>query len=403
MLIELTELKRVEGTLRQTEDQLRHAQKMEAIGRLAGGVAHDFNNILSVILSYGELVQQGLPGPSAVLDDVVEIRRAAQRAAGLTRQLLMFSRQQVLETQIVDFNALLVGLDKMLRRILGEDVALTTIPARRLGMVRADPGSLEQVVMNLVVNARDAMPRGGRLTIETANVALDEAFAAAHVGVAPGAHVLLAVTDTGTGMDTETQARIFEPASSRRRTRARARELGLSTVFGIVRQSGGTVWVSSEPGQGTTFRVYLPRVDGKATTLAATVPPETLRARTETILLVEDDAQLRTVAASILRKAGYEVLPASSGEEAVEVLDAHPATLHLLLSDVVLPGMSGPDLARLLVARQPGMRVLCMSGYADDSVVRHGALRPGIAFLQKPITPAALTRKVREVLDAARA
>jgi hypothetical protein len=381
----------------QLEAQLRQAQKMEAVGRLAGGVAHDFNNALSVILSYSEMLSDGLPREDAMRADLGEIGKAARRAADLTRQLLMFSRQQVLAPRVVDLNELLAGTERMLRRLLGEDVELALLPQRPLGSVRIDPGSIEQVIVNLAVNARDAMPTGGKLTLETADVTLDDAFAQDHLGVTPGPHVMLAVTDTGVGMDRATQSRIFEPFFTTK-DKTKGTGLGLSTVFGIVQQSGGTVWVYSEPGRGTTFKVYLPRVEGPAESILPTAPPATLRG-SETVLLVEDDDQVRAVAGGILRRHGYRVIEAHEGGEALRLAGEHAGTIRLLLTDVVMPGMSGTELARQLAQKCPAMRVLFMSGYTDDSIVRHGVLEASMAFLQKPFTPEVLTRRVREVLD----
>ncbi|HLA88802.1 MAG TPA: ATP-binding protein, partial [Gemmatimonadaceae bacterium] len=330
--------------------------------------------------------------------EVEEIRKAATRGAALTRQLLLFSRQQLLEPKVVDLNELLSGMDKMLQRILGADVDLVSLTAQSLGRVRVDPGSIEQVIMNLVVNARDAMPTGGKLTMQTGNVVLDEAYAREHLGVTPGPHVMLAVTDTGTGMDQATQARIFEPFFTTKE-KGKGTGIGLSTVFGIVQQSGGHVWVYSEPGRGTTFKIYLPRVDAAVEAVRAIEPPATLRG-SETILLAEDDDQVRAVALGILRKRGYRVIEARNAGEALRQSEKHAGTIHLLLSDVVMPEMSGPELGRRLASARPDMKVLCMSGYTDDSIVRHGVLEAGIAYLQKPLTADALTTKVREVLES---
>jgi two-component system cell cycle sensor histidine kinase/response regulator CckA len=384
--------------LRKTEEQLRQSQKMEAVGRLAGGVAHDFNNVLSVILSYGELLLADLKPGEPMRDDVEEITKAGKRAAELTRQLLMFSRQQVLEPKVLDLNEVLTSMDKMLQRILGADVDLVSLPAQPLGRVRMDPSSLEQVIMNLVVNARDAMPKGGKLTMETGNVLLDEAYAREHLGVTPGPHVMLAVTDTGTGIDKPTLARIFEPFFTTKAS-GKGTGLGLSTVFGIVQQSNGSIWVYSEPGKGTTFKVYLPRVDSALERIRSTDPPTT-SGGSETILLVEDNDQVRAVARGILGRNGYDVIEARNAGEALLHSEKHAGSIHLLLSDVVMPQMSGPELAKRLATARPEMKVLCMSGYTDDSIVRHGVLEDSVAYLQKPITPETLARKVREVLDA---
>jgi PAS domain S-box-containing protein len=395
---DLTAQRKAEGALRHTEEQLRQAHKMEAVGRLAGGIAHDFNNVLSVILSYGQMLLADLKPGEPMRDDVEEIQKAGKRAADLTRQLLMFSRQQVLEAKVLDLNEVLTGMDKMLQRILGADVDLVSLPVQPLGRVRADPSSVEQVIMNLVVNARDAMPTGGKLTMETGNVVLDEAYAQAHLGVKPGPHVMLAVTDTGTGMDKATLTQIFEPFFTTKEI-GKGTGLGLSTVFGIMQQSGGSVWVYSEPGEGTTFKVYFPRVDASVEATRATEPPTTLRG-SETILLVEDDDQVRVVVRGILRRSGYHVIEARNAGEALLHSEEHAGTIDLLLSDVVMPQMSGPALAKRLASVRPNMKVLCMSGYTDDSIVRHGVLEAHFAYLQKPITPEALTMKVREVLDA---
>jgi two-component system, cell cycle sensor histidine kinase and response regulator CckA len=381
------------------EDQLRQSQKMEAVGRLAGGVAHDFNNVLSVILSYSEIVISDLTPGDPRLGDVEEIQKAAKRATGLTKQLLMFSRQQVLERRVIDLNDLLVGMDKMLRTVLGADVDLVSVSAPDLGRIRVDPSSVEQVILNLVVNARDAMAKGGKLTLETGNVVLDEAYALEHMGAQPGPHVMLAVTDTGSGMGKATLARIFEPFFTTKPT-GKGTGLGLSTVFGIAQQSGGSVWVHSEPGKGTTFKVYFPRVSDSLDVRRTVKPPITRRG-SETILLVEDDDQVRIVARGILGLSGYRVLEARNARDAILRSERHQGKIHLLLADVVMPHMSGPELASRLVAARPDMKVLCMSGYTDDSIVRHGVLEADVAFLQKPITPESLTTKIREVLDAA--
>lgn len=389
---------KVREAARRLEGQLRQSQKMEAVGRLAGGIAHDFNNVLSVILSYGEMLLTEMKPDEPMRGDVEEIRKAGLRAAELTRQLLTFSRQQVIEPKVLDLNEVLTSMDKMLQRILGADVDLVSLPTLSLGRVRVDPGNIQQVIMNLVVNARDAMPTGGKLTMETGNVVLDAGYARAHLGVTPGPHVMLAVTDTGTGIDTATLTRIFEPFFTTKEI-GKGTGLGLSMVFGIVQQSGGSVWVYSELGKGTTFKIYLPRVDAALDAVRSTATPANLRG-SETILLVEDDDQVRVVAAGILRMNGYDVIEGRNAGEALLHSESHPGTIHLLLSDVVMPQMSGPELAKRLAQTRPDMKVLCMSGYTDDSIVRHGVLEAHIAYLQKPITPETLTTKVREVLDA---
>jgi two-component system cell cycle sensor histidine kinase/response regulator CckA len=393
---DLTDRKRAEKALNTKDEELRQSQKMEAIGRLAGGIAHDFNNVLSVILSYGEFLQAEMKPDEPMRVDVEEILAAGKRAVALTRQLLMFSRQQVVAPKVVDLNEVLRGIHNMLQRILGADVDLVSLPARALGRVRVDPSSMEQVILNLVVNARDAMPTGGKLTMETGNVVLDEAYARAHLGVKPGPHVMLAVTDSGTGIDKATQARIFEPFFTTKEV-GKGSGLGLSTVFGIAQQSGGSVWVYSELGKGTTFKVYLPQVDAPIEAIPATESP-TAQGGSETILLVEDDDQVRIVAQDILRKNGYQVIVARNAGEALLHSEKHVDRIHLLLSDVVMPQMSGPELAKRLATTRPNMKVLCMSGYTDDSIVRHGLLEADLAFIQKPITPDSLATRVREVL-----
>jgi two-component system, cell cycle sensor histidine kinase and response regulator CckA len=388
----------VDVTERKTlESQLLQAQKMEALGQLAGGVAHDFNNVLTAIGGYAELLREDLAADDARRADVDEILRATERAAALTHQLLAFSRRQVLAPRVLDLNAVVEDLDKMLRRLIGEDVELRIALAPKVGTVRADPGQLEQVILNLVVNARDAMPRGGKLTIETTNAELDESYAVEHPGVTAGPHVMLAVSDTGVGMDAATQAKIFEPFFTTKE-RGKGTGLGLATVYGIVKQSGGHIWLYSEPGRGTTFKIYLPQVDLAPEQLAqAPAARETPRG-TETVLLVEDDEAVRNLARKRLEALGYTVLAASGGGDAID-LAASVGPIHLLVTDVVLPGMSGRELATRLVAARPGLRVLYTSGYTDEAVVHHGVLDPGIAFLQKPFMPAALARKVRDALE----
>ena len=397
--IDQTERRRAENRRDSLEEQLRQAQKLEAIGRLAGGVAHDFNNVLSVILGYTEDVLETLEPSDARWQDMKEIETAGLRAAALTRQLLMFSRQQVIEAKVLDLNEVLANMDRMLARILGEGIELTLLPDPKLGHVRADRSNLEQVIVNLAVNARDAMPTGGRLTIETANVIADDDFVRQHLGCEPGAYVRLAVTDSGVGMDAATRARIFEPFFSTKE-QGKGTGLGLSTVFGIVQQSGGGVWVYSEPGHGTTFKVYLPRVDAQ---LDDAEPPLSRGNAhgTETVLLVEDEQPVREVARRILERYGYTVLVADSPHDALGLCDRHPHGIHLLLTDVVMPQLSGAQLAQRLIGKRPQLKVLYISGYTDGSIQSQGVLPRGSAFLQKPFTSELLASKVRSVLDNA--
>jgi len=385
------------------EEQLMQAQKMDAVGRLAGGVAHDFNNLLTAIIGSADLLRERLSPNHPERVEVDEIRAAALRAADLTRQLLAFSRRQILAPQVLHLNKVVAGMNKMLRRLIGEDIEFRCVLTPNLGMVRADPGQIEQVIMNLVVNARDAMPRGGTLTIETANVELDEAFATEHVPVARGHHVLLSVRDTGIGMDGRTQARLFEPFFTTK-AQGQGTGLGLSTVYGIVKQSGGYIWVFSEPGRGSTFKVYLPQVDsGTEPVAAATALPDApdIPGGSETLLVVEDQAEVRRLTEKVLRSRGYAVLVAADGPEALRLAEQHTGSIDLLVADVVMPQMSGHEVGRLLTAARPQLKVLYLSGYADESIVHHGVLVPGLAFLQKPFTPDGLARKVRELLDAA--
>jgi two-component system cell cycle sensor histidine kinase/response regulator CckA len=385
---------------RSLEDQLHQSQKMEAIGSLAAGVAHDFNNLLSIILSYSELLASDLKEGDPMRADLGEIKAAGLLAVALTRQLLAFSRQQVLQPKMVELTGIVEDMKKMLCRLIGEEIELATSSVVSVRKVLVDPGQMEQVIMNLVVNARDAMPDGGKITIDTSEVELDDDYASEHVGVTPGPHIRLAISDTGTGMDGVTKARMFEPFFTTKEA-GKGSGLGLATVFGIVRQSGGTIWVNSELGTGTTIEVYLPMADQAAVIQASLAPPNSRAFRgSETVLLVEDDEPVRVLARTILRKYGYTVLDARGGGDALLLCEQFDAPIHILVTDVVMPRMSGRRLAERLLLVRPEMKVLYMSGYTDDAVVRHGVFHSTLAFIQKPITPEALARKVREALDA---
>jgi PAS domain S-box-containing protein len=381
------------------ENQLLQARKMEAVGRLAGGVAHDFNNLLTIIKGYVEMAMQRCLDRPELYSDIRRIDDAADRAVTLVRQLLAFSRKQVLRPKILDLNAIVVNLDQLLRRLMSENIEMKTFVSKDVGAIKADPGQIEQVIMNLVVNARDALPDGGRIVIETSNVDLDSTYTRDHAVVRPGPYVLLAVTDTGIGMTAETVAHIFEPFYTTKES-GRGTGLGLSTVYGIVKQSGGYIWVYSEPGKGTTFKVYLPRVKDAVQVLeAAEVPASTTRQGRETILLVEDEPAVRELAQMVLSGRGYTVIEALTPEDAERLAVNNGTEIHLLLTDVVMPEMSGRELAKRLTGRYPNLRVLYMSGYTYNVIAEGGTLEEGIFFLQKPFTPQALTQKVREALD----
>jgi len=380
------------------EAQLRQSQKMEGIGRLAGGVAHDFNNLLSVILGCTDLALAELRPGDPIRDDLVEIAKAGQRAAALTRQLLAFSRKQVLQPVTLQLNAVVAGLEPMLRRVLGEDIEYAQTLDPDLGLVRADPGQLEQVIVNLVVNARDAMPRGGRLTVETATVELDAGALARHPGAKAGPHAALTVRDTGVGMDASTLAHAFEPFFTTKGP-GEGTGLGLATVHGIVEQSGGHIDVASQPDGGTTFTVFLP-VEPSRGSVAAGPRGAARRSGSETVLVAEDERAVRSLVTRVLTAAGYTVLDAANGPEALALCERQETAIHLLLTDVVMPAMSGKALADLVTKARPGLKVLFMSGYTDDAIARHGVLDPDVHFLAKPILPAELLRKVREALDA---
>jgi PAS domain S-box-containing protein len=386
---------------RALEQQLRQSQKMEAVGRLAGGIAHDFNNLLMVILGYSEFLLERLGAEPHLRGPAQEIASAAERASSLTRQMLAFSRKQMLAPRIVNLNDVATENIKMLTRMIGEDVDLVLVPSPNLWPVRADSGQIEQVIMNLAVNARDAMPTGGKLTIETSNVSLDEEYARFHGPMRPGDYVLFAISDTGIGMDTDTQSHIFEPFFTTKGPKGTG--LGLSTVYGIVKQSGGYIWVHSEIGRGTTFKIYLPRVASTGETIAPVampVQPRKLEPGTETILLVEDEANLRYLARQYLEKQGYKVIEAADGAVAMQIAVAHEAVIHLLLTDVIMPGMNGRELAQRISEIRPNVKVLYMSGYTENVIGHNGMLDAGIRLLQKPFNLRDLKSIVREVLDA---
>jgi signal transduction histidine kinase len=394
---ELTERKQVEQALFRAEEQLRQSQKMEAVGRLASGVAHDFNNLLTPIIGHSQFILERLDPNDPVRKNLIEISRAADRAASLTKQLLALSRRQVLQPKVVNINSVIADMEEMLRRLVGEDLDFIVTMDPRLGPVRADPSQIQQVVMNLVVNARDAMPRGGRLTIATANICIDDASDPLP-GVSPGPYVELGISDDGCGMDSETQSRIFEPFFTTK-AHGKGTGLGLSTVYGIVKQNGGHIWVYSEPGLGSTFKLFLPRLTEEAETPEADAGEPELHRGAETILLVEDEDGVRELARQILQLNGYIVLQAARADEALQISRIHDGRIDLLLTDVIMPQMNGRELAELLTKHRPELRVVYMSGYAEDVIVHQGSLDPSLILVEKPFTPAVLARTVREVLD----
>jgi signal transduction histidine kinase len=398
---DITERKRSEETIHRMERQLRQAQKMDAIGQLAGGVAHDFNNILSVILTLSSLAIEALEHDAATRRDVQEIMKAGERGAALTRQLLSFSRQQIFETSVIEVNQTIQSMEYILKKLTGEHIHFKS-PSTKAGRnhVLMDAGQFEQILMNLVLNARDAMLQGGSLTIETDQIYLNGEYTSQHLGVEQGAYVMLAVSDTGVGMDAETQSRIFEPFFTTKE-KGKGTGLGLSTVYGIVKQNRGHIWVYSEPGHGTTFKVYLPEhvYEGAS---QRPFPDVSDLTGTETILLVEDDDHVRAAARGILQKGGYTVIEAKTAAEALLEHDRCRQKIHLLLTDVVMPEMNGVQLARALSGRNPKAKILFMSGYTDEAAVKNGMMELGVAFLQKPLTPHGLLLKIRQVLEAPR-
>lgn len=395
---EIIERKRAEEALRASEKQLYQAQKMEALGQLTGGIAHDFNNLLTAIIGFSELMRLQLLPEDPLQELMDKVIGSSQRAADLVRQLLTFSRKQIIEPKVLDLNAIMTEMDGMLQRIIGEDIELKTLLQPELWPVKVDPAQIEQVIVNLVVNARDAMPEGGRLIIETSNMMLEENDIARHLGVQPGGYVLLAVSDTGIGMTEEIKARIFEPFFTTK-SEDKGTGLGLATVYGIVKQSGGDIWVYSEPGQGTTFKIYLPRAE-KATQLLNRSETRTdMPKGSETILLVEDDPGVRELARLVLHGQGYSLLEAVDPQEAFLLFSSYSDPIHLVVTDVIMPGRNGKSLVGQLVQARPNLKVLFMSGYTDNVIAQHGVLDPTTAFLQKPFSAGALARKVREVLD----
>jgi two-component system, cell cycle sensor histidine kinase and response regulator CckA len=394
-----TERRRVEDELKQKEDELYQSRKLEAVGRLAGGVAHDFNNLITGIIGISQDLQSELPPGDHRYEDLEEIIKAANRASGLTKQLLAFGRRQVAAPIVVNLNTIIKDMDRMLRRLIGEDLDFVTVLDPDLGNVKADPGQLEQIIINLVLNSRDAMGGGGKITIQTSNVELTEDYAKRHFELKPGPHILFTVSDTGSGMDPETQAHIFEPFFTTK-SHDKGTGLGLATVYGIVKQNGGDILFYSNPGTGTTFKIYLPRVSDPAMVDRRKEPRGIIKLGTETILVVEDESIVRRTAVKSLHKLGYTVLEAANGKEALEVCASYHKPIHLLLTDVIMPGLNGRQLAEMVSPNRPEMKILYMSGYTENIIVQRGLLKPGIAFIEKSFTSDALSRKVREVLDA---
>jgi two-component system, cell cycle sensor histidine kinase and response regulator CckA len=380
------------------EDQFRQSQKMEAVGRLAGGIAHDFNNLLTAIIGYSQLALRGLKSDNPLRNHFEEIEKAGKRAAGLTGKMLAFSRKQVIQPKLINLNNAIVDMEKMVGRLIGEDIEIATFLQSNLWQVRADLGQIEQVLMNLVVNARDAMPKGGKLTLDTGNVRLDEVYARHHIDVEPGDYVMLAVSDTGTGMNAKTMSHLFEPFFTTKEV-GKGTGLGLSTVYGIVKQNGGHIWVYSEPGIGTTFKVYLPRVKDETDVDEQIEVPLVQTPGNETILIVEDEEAVRYLVRQILHSKGYKVLEASNGVDALLLLEQLAEPPQLIITDVIMPFMSGREFADKAVTVHENMKVLFMSGYTDDAIVQHGILDSNVAFIQKPFTTVSLANKVREVLD----
>jgi nitrogen-specific signal transduction histidine kinase len=397
---DITERKRAEAEKEKLQAQLLQAMKMEAVGRLAGGVAHDFNNLLTVITGYSELLLQKIGKESPMHREVEEIKRAGERAASLTQQLLAFSRKQIIEPRVVRLDLLVADMQAMLTRLIGEDISLQATTGKSLGSLKVDSGQFQQILMNLVVNARDAMPGGGKIVIETANVDLDEGYCALHPYVKPGQFVMLAVSDTGQGMSEEVKAHIFEPFFTTKE-KGCGTGLGLATTYGAVHQAGGSIEVFSEVGIGTTLKIYLPRVEEEALKPVNDDRPTDLPGGTETVLVVEDEEIVRNVSVQILEQLGYRVLQARNGTEAIAEVQGYGARIDLLLTDVVMPGMNGGELATQLVLHNPEMKVLFTSGYTEDVISHHGVLAEGVSFIGKPYTPSSLARKVREVLDKA--